>query len=62
MHGWIVTLYFNKINNYGISIKIPINTKGEFDIETQKQIAENIVKLKMFKKAIVEELDESSKV
>ncbi|HJH30759.1 MAG TPA: hypothetical protein C5S50_00865 [Methanosarcinaceae archaeon] len=50
-------LYFNKINNYGISINIPINKKGEFDIEAQKQIAEKYRKIEDIKYIINNELD-----
>jgi len=33
-------LYFNKMATYNITIKIPINSKGEFDLDAQKEIAE----------------------
>ena len=32
-------LYFGKIKNYGIAIKIPLTSSGKFDISLQKEIA-----------------------
>jgi len=53
-------LYFNKIKNYEISINIPIDSKGEFDIKIQKEIAEKYKKIEQIKKNIANELDKIS--
>jgi len=34
-------LYFGKIANYGIKIRIPITEDGQFDVELQKELAQN---------------------
>lgn len=45
-----------------IEIPIPINSKGEFDLEKQKEIAEKYRKVEEIKKAISAELEKVSKV
>jgi len=49
----------SKIQN--IDIPIPINPKGEFDLSTQKEIAEKHSKIEQIKKSISEELDKITK-
>lgn len=49
-------LYFNKIANYDIKIKIPVNNDGNFDINKQKEIAEKYQKIENIKQAISDEL------
>jgi len=55
-------LYFNKISNYNITIKIPINIEGKFDLFTQQQIAEKYRKIEQIKKNILEEFDKISNI
>lgn len=43
-----------------IKIPIPINSKGEFDLEKQKEIAEKYRKIEEFKKSISEEMNKIS--
>jgi type I restriction-modification system DNA methylase subunit len=45
-----------------IEIPIPINSKGEFDLSVQKEIAEKYRKIKQIKKSISEELDKIAKI
>ena len=45
-------LYFNKIKNYNITIKIPIKPNGKFDLEAQKQIANKYKKIEEIKEII----------
>ncbi|MDR0603194.1 MAG: N-6 DNA methylase [Bacteroidales bacterium] len=45
-----------------IEISIPINSKGEFDLSTQKEIAEKYHKIEQIKKNISEELDKILKI
>ncbi|MDR1348856.1 MAG: N-6 DNA methylase [Prevotellaceae bacterium] len=47
----------NVILNSNITIKIPINSKGELDLSTQKEIAEKHKKIEQIKKSISGELD-----
>jgi hypothetical protein len=51
----------NVILNSNTTIKIPVNSKGEFDLSTQKEIAEKYRKIEQIKKSISEELDKISK-
>jgi type I restriction enzyme M protein len=44
-----------------LSIQIPINIKGKFDIEAQKLIADKYRKIELIKKSIMDELDRISK-
>lgn len=45
-----------------LSIPIPINTKGEFDLEAQKEIAEKYRKIEQIKKSITAELDKIANI
>lgn len=45
-----------------LSIPIPINTKGEFDLEAQKEIAEKYRKIEQIKKNISAELDKIANI
>ena len=45
-----------------LSILIPINTKGEFDLEAQKEIAEKYRKIEQIKKSISAELDKIANI
>jgi restriction endonuclease S subunit len=65
---YAVQMEFNRHNfNWGnkatiekikpIEIPIPINSKGEFDLYTQKEIAEKYCKIDQIKKSISEELE-----
>ena len=47
----------NVILNSNITIKVPIDSKGEFDLSAQQQIAEKYCKIEQIKKSISEELD-----
>ena len=50
-------LYFNKINNYQISIRYPIDKNGVISIKKQKDIAEKYKKIEHIKKNILAELE-----
>lgn len=50
-------LYFNKIKNYNMNIKIPVNSKGDFDIEIQKEVAKKYKKIEIIKNLITTELN-----
>jgi len=39
-------LYFNKIKNYDVSMPIPLDKSGDFDVAAQKEIAEQYTKIK----------------
>ncbi|MCD4744165.1 MAG: N-6 DNA methylase [Desulfobacteraceae bacterium] len=52
---WSKTASKEKVEK--LSIKIPINSKGEFDIEAQKQLSEKYKKIEEIKLAINQELD-----
>ncbi|MDR0829757.1 MAG: N-6 DNA methylase [Prevotellaceae bacterium] len=52
----------NVILNSNIILKIPINSKGNFDLFAQQQIAEKYQKIAQIKKSISEELDKISKI
>lgn len=52
----------NTILTAKIMIPIPINSKGEFDLEKQKEIAEKYRKVEEIKKAISAELEKISKI
>jgi len=69
----IQPLFFEKSKGYGnkklgnnqiqdIKIPIPINSKGEFDLKTQKEIAEKHRKIEQIKKSISEELDKIANI
>jgi hypothetical protein len=45
-----------------IEILIPINSKGEFDLEAQKEIAEKYRKIEQIKKSISAELDKIANI
>jgi type I restriction enzyme M protein len=45
-----------------INISIPINSKGEFDLEAQKEIAEKYRKIEQIKKSISAELDKIANI
>ena len=45
-----------------IEISIPIDSKGEFDLSTQQQIAEKCYKIEQIKKSILEELDKIASI
>ncbi len=47
----------NVVLNSNISLKIPINSKGEFDLDAQKEIAEKYRKIEQIKKSISAELE-----
>jgi len=61
-------IFFEKAKGYGnkklgnnqiqdVEIPIPINSKGEFDLEAQQEIAEKYRKIEQIKKSISAELD-----
>ena len=52
------TLSKEMINNITDKIPIPVNFKGEFDIEKQKEIADKIERIDLIKKDIVNKIDE----
>lgn len=52
---WSKTASKEKVEK--LSIPIPINSKGEFDLEAQKEIAEKYRKIEQIKKSISAELD-----
>lgn len=54
-------LYFNKINNYNVSISFPLGKDGKIDIDLQRQISEKYRKIEQIKKGILDELDRISK-
>ncbi|MDR1895185.1 MAG: N-6 DNA methylase [Prevotellaceae bacterium] len=45
-----------------VEIPIPVNSKGDFDLSAQKEIAEKYRKIEQIKQSISEELDKISKV
>ncbi|MDR1341164.1 MAG: hypothetical protein LBK58_14090, partial [Prevotellaceae bacterium] len=45
-----------------IEIPVPINSKGEFDVSIQKEIAEKYKKIEDIKQSISLELDKISKI
>lgn len=45
-----------------IEIQIPINIKGEFDLEAQQEIAEKYRKIEQIKKSISQELDKTANI
>jgi len=53
-------LRINDVKN--IEIPIPINSKGEFDLPTQREIAEKYRKIEQIKKSISEELDKIASI
>lgn len=53
--AWSKTASKEKVRK--LSIKIPINSKGEFDIEVQKEIAEKYRQIEQVKSSIISELD-----
>jgi hypothetical protein len=69
---YVLFLWHSKIEDNGysrywkyaklIEIPIPINSKGEFDLLTQKEIAEKYRKIEQIKKSISEELDKIAKI
>lgn len=69
---FLIYTWREKIENIGysrywkyakeINISIPINSKGEFDLEKQKEIAEKYRKVEEIKKAISAELEKISKI
>jgi len=69
----IQPLFFEKSKGYGnkklgnnqiqdIEIPIPINSKSEFDLSAQQQIAEKYCKIEQIKKSISEELDKIASI
>ncbi len=50
-------LYFNKIKDYELTIKIPVKSNGDFDLDAQTEIANKYKKIEEIKKLIVSELD-----
>ena len=52
----------NVVLNSNILLKIPVNTKGEFDLEAQKEIAEKYRKIEQIKKSISAELDKIANI
>ena len=52
----------NVILNSNITLKIPINSKGEFDLFAQQEIAEKYRKIEQIKKNISEELDKIANI
>jgi type I restriction-modification system DNA methylase subunit len=50
-------LYFNKIANNNVSLKIPINSSGDFDLTTQKEIAKKYKRVEQIKKEILKKLN-----
>lgn len=52
----------NVVLNSNILLKIPVNSKGEFDLEAQKEIAEKYRKIEQIKKNISAELDKIANI
>ncbi|GAB1345828.1 hypothetical protein MASR1M29_23710 [Cloacibacterium normanense] len=52
----------NVVLNSNILLKIPVNSKGEFDLEAQKEIAEKYRKIEQIKKSISAELDKIANI
>jgi hypothetical protein len=50
-------LYFNKIKDYNVSLRIPVLENGEFDLAAQKEIAEKYQRIEQINKSISAELD-----
>lgn len=50
-------LYFNKIKNYGVSVRIPTNSEGKPDLQIQKEIAQKHRKVEGIKDSIKQELE-----
>ncbi len=50
-------LYFNKIKNYGVSVRIPTNSEGKPDLQAQKEIAQKYRKVEEIKESINKELE-----
>ena len=50
-------LYFNKINNYQISIRYPIDENGDISIKKQNEIADKFKKVEFIKNNISMELE-----
>jgi len=57
---WSKTASKEKVEKF--HIEIPINSKGEFDLSAQQQIAEKYHKIEQIKKSISEELDKIAKI
>ena len=57
---WSKTASKEKVEK--LSIPIPINSKGEFDLEAQKEIAEKYRKIEQIKKSISAELDKIANI
>lgn len=55
-------LYFNKIKSLDITIPVPINSKGEFDRETQKTIARKRQDIEVLRKEFSVRFDRLSSV
>lgn len=53
-------LYFNKIRDYGIAIKFPIDKKGEIDLNKQKEIADKYFRIEEIKRIMKSEFDKIS--
>lgn len=54
-------LYFNKIRDYGIAIKFPIDKKGEIDLNKQKEIADKYFRIEEIKRIMKSEFDKISR-
>ena len=52
----------NVILNSNITIKIPTNSKGEFNLSAQQQIAEKYQKINQIKKSIADELEKIASI
>lgn len=52
------TLSKEMINNITDKIPIPVNIKGEFDLEKQKEIANKVEKINLIKKSLINKIDE----
>lgn len=55
-------LYFNKIRDYGITIKIPIDAQGNFDIVKQREIADKYARIEEIKSILRAEFSKVTQV
>src|SRR5690606_2607372 len=53
-------LYFNKIRDYGIAIKFPIDKKGNLDLSKQKEIADKYFRIEEIKRIMKNEFEKIS--
>lgn len=55
-------MYFNKIRDYGIAIKFPIDKKGNLDINKQKEIADKYYRIEEIKRVMKSEFEKLANI